>query len=410
MAKNIIFSHPTGNANSRAVVEALYQCGGLDSFHTSVASFPTNLVGLLSSIPPLKEFSKRSYLPELRDYTHQYPIKELGRILSSKFKMNNWIEKEKGIFSVDAIYNSIDRNVAKYIKNNNIAGVYAYEDGALESFLSAKNKNISCFYDLPIGYWRSMHELLREEKDKNPDWAITLGGFGDSDKKLNRKDEELALADAIFVASSFTKKTLELFPGNLAPIHVIPYGFPTPNFERKYSNNKKNKLKVLYVGGLSQRKGISYLFEAVKGLEDFIELTVVGKGNIDACSPLANELNKHNYIPSLAHPQILELMAQNDIFVFPSLFEGFGLVITEAMSQGTPVITTDRTCGPDIITDEKDGWLIPSGQSFAIKERLEMILQDRALCEEVGRNAMRKAESRTWSNYGNETIKILMEK
>lgn len=47
----------------------------------------------------------------------------------------------------------------------------------------------------------------------------------------------------------------------------------------------------------------------------------------------------------MPHDQILNLMRTQDVFVFPSLFEGYGLVVAEAMSQGTPVITTSRTCG-----------------------------------------------------------------
>ena len=100
------------------------------------------------------------------------------------------------------------------------------------------------------------------------------------------------------------------------------------------------KIKVLFVGGLSQRKGISYFFDAIKGLENDLEVTVVGSGNINNCKVLKKALSNVNYIPSLPHEQILALMAAHDLFIFPSLFEGFGLVITEAMSQGTPVITT----------------------------------------------------------------------
>lgn len=119
-------------------------------------------------------------------------------------------------------------------------------------------------YDLPIGYWRAMRYLLNEDREKNPEWAMTLGGFNDSEKKLQRKDKELQLADKIYVASSFTKKTLEMYPGKLADIEVIPYGFPPVNIDRKYDNIRNRKIKVLYVGGLTQRKGISYFLKLLK--------------------------------------------------------------------------------------------------------------------------------------------------
>ena len=58
---------------------------------------------------------------------------------------------------------------------------------------------INCIYDLPIGYWKSARLLMQNEFDTNPDWSSTLTGFNDSSDKLNKKDQELALADVIFI-------------------------------------------------------------------------------------------------------------------------------------------------------------------------------------------------------------------
>ena len=161
-------------------------------------------------------------------------------------------------------------------------------------------------------------------------------------------------------------------------------------------------LKVLYVGGLSQRKGISYLFEAVKGLEDKIELTVIGRGNIEGCKALKEALGHVNYIPSLPHDEVLKVMAANDVFVFPSLFEGFGLVITEAMSQGTPVITTDRTCGPDIMHNGKDGWIVEAGTSEPIRTILKDLISNPSQLISAGMAAKATAAKRPWSSYEKE--------
>ncbi len=70
-------------------------------------------------------------------------------------------------------------------------------------------------------------------------------------------------------------------------------------------------------------------------------------------------------------------MARNDVLVLPSLHEGFGLVLTEAMSQGLVVITTPHTAGPDLITDGVDGLLVPIRSSAAIEEALAHLLRDR---------------------------------
>ena len=401
--KHILISHPTGNANTRGAVDGFYKAGILDSFHTCIACFRNTLAYNLCK-GPLRTFRRREFSTFLKSKTHTYPFKEIVRNIAPKLGLREWTAHETGKYCVDAVYHDLDHKVAVYLKKHkeNIDAVYAYEDGALETFKEAKALNKLCIYDLPIGYWRSMRVLLEQERKKNPDWASTLGGFNDSDAKLRRKDEELALADKIYVASSFTKSTLEAYPGNLPEIEVIPYGFPPVNKARAYVNPLNRKIKLLFIGGLSQRKGISYVFEAVKGLENHFELTVVGRGDVDGCNALKEALANINYIPSLPHEDILKLMAGQDVFVFPSLFEGFGLVITEAMSQGTPVITTDRTCGPDIITHGKDGWIVEAGSAKPIKDLLESFIAKPELLQRVGREAMKTAGQRPWSCYEEE--------
>jgi glycosyltransferase involved in cell wall biosynthesis len=163
------------------------------------------------------------------------------------------------------------------------------------------------------------------------------------------------------------------------------------------------------VGGLSQRKGLSYLFEAVQGLEEQVALTVVGNKVVANCDALNAALQYHTWIPSLPHEGILDCMRAHDILVFPSLFEGFGLVITEAMSQGTPVITTNRTAGPDLITPGLDGWLVEPSSSAAIKKVFSNILEKPELLKQFGQAAQFKASTRPWSVYGDELAQSLTQ-
>lgn len=400
----IIISHPTGNMNTRAAAVGFRKRQLLFKFYTCIACFENDYLYRLSNISFLKEFRRRVFDSSLKTFTKTFPWFELGRQISIKFKLRKLIKHETGIFSVDRIYATLDNHLVNKIKkyHKDIAAVYAYEDCALYTFRKAKEYKKLCIYDLPIGHWRSLRELLSIEQARNSQWAITLGGFNDSDEKLKRKDEELLLADKIYVASTFTKRTLELYPRKLNDIEVIPYGFPPINENRVYLPFNGRRIKVLFIGGLSLRKGIPYLFESVKGLEDKIDLTVVGKGDVESCPILKEELRKVNYISTLPHDAILKLMSEHDLFIFPSLFEGFGLVITEAMSQGTPVITTERTCAPDIITSGKDGWIVKAGSHEPIKELLKQFIENPSILHEVGRNALRTASLRPWSRYEQE--------
>jgi glycosyltransferase involved in cell wall biosynthesis len=410
----VLFSHPTGNANVRAALKGLTDADLLDSFYTTIACFSGNTFDKLSVLKGLSEFNRRRFDDILKYYTETYPFKELGRLLSSKLGCKELIKHEQGIFSIDRVYNSLDKIVADNIKKDrksDVKAVYAYEDCALFSFQEARKKHICCLYDLPIGYWRSARKLMAAEREKWPEWAVTLSGFNDSENKLARKDEELKLADHIFVASSFTAETLKEFPGKLASVSVIPYGFPPVGFVKEYSDIKKRPLKLLFVGGLSQRKGIADLFEAMKSFDNQIYLTIIGRKTGIECNALDMELKKCNWIPSMSHKDILNVMRENDVLIFPSLFEGFGLVISEAMSQGTPVITTNRTAGSDIIEHGKNGWIVEAGSSDSIVKMLKSILDNTDKVAQVGLAAMDSAKRRVWNNYGDElasTIKHII--
>jgi glycosyltransferase involved in cell wall biosynthesis len=402
----LILSHPTGNANVRNAANGLQQAQLLKEYHTSIAVFHGSILYKLAQLGgPFAELKRRTFDDALQPFTKTYPCNEFARLLSAKLKLHSLIEHEKGAFCIDAIYHKLDAKLAKRlsaIREKNKLAVYAYEDGAAYSFQAAKKNNIDCIYDLPIGYWRSARLLLGSERDNRPDWASTLTGFKDSEKKLARKDEELKLADHIFVASSFTAKTLQDYPGPLAPISVIPYGFPPVYENRTYENADNRPLKVLFVGGLSQRKGIANLLEAVEAIGTKIDLTIVGRKAAEDCIPLNSALAKYRWIPSLPHEEVLALMRTQDVLVFPSLFEGFGLVITEAMSQGTPVITTDRTAGPDLIEHGKNGWLVEAGSTAALQKALEDLIENPQLLATVGKAAMETARQRPWEVYGKE--------
>ena len=400
----VLISHPTGNEFFRAAAKGFYDAGILQAIYTSIASFKGTALYNLSRVKMFSDIRRRALDSSFKRITHMQPWKEAGRLLAIKAGQKKWLAHETGIFSVDAVYKSLDKYLAKNLnkeKQSGATGIYAYEDGALCSFRKAKGLNIKCFYDLPIGYWRAMHTILSAEKELNPGWAETLGGLQDSAEKLNRKDEEIGLSDKIFVASSFTAETLKKYPGKLPPVSVIPYGFPAAKGKRYGIFSAHQKLKILFVGGLSQRKGLSYLFKAVEGLNEHITLTIIGRASHN-CGPLTDNLSRHTWIESLPHDKVLACMREHDVLIFPSLFEGFGQVITEAMAQGTPVITTERTAGPDIIEHGRNGWLVQAGSAEEIRNVLEEILLRPQLIEEVGIQALETASQRPWEIYGKE--------
>jgi glycosyltransferase involved in cell wall biosynthesis len=185
---------------------------------------------------------------------------------------------------MDAVCAGLDERVAARIRRiENCNLVYAYEDAALQSFRAAAKRGIFRVYDLPIGYWRAAQRIFAEEKEREPEWASTLTGMRDSPEKLQRKDEELRLAQCVVVASTFTKTTLIEAPAQ-PKIDLIPYGSP-PAISAEI-RRPTGQLRVLFAGELGQRKGLSYLLRAIEMVKHPVELTLLGRKAADDCSPL----------------------------------------------------------------------------------------------------------------------------
>ncbi|HEY0946923.1 MAG TPA: glycosyltransferase family 4 protein [Opitutaceae bacterium] len=344
---------------------------------------------------------RRAYPDALTDCMRSSPLREVVRLLAPRVGLGPLVRHDSGPFSTDAVCHSLDREVSERLRAQPFLGVYAYEDAAEYSFREATRRGMVTLYDLPIGYWRAARTLLEEEAGLQPDWAATLNGNSYHPGKTARKDAELDLADVVFVASSFTRQTLDTASRFKGTVVLVPYGAPAPpasvlNIERPSSE----KLRVLFVGALGQRKGLSYLFEACNALKGAVELTVIGQKPAAECRALDRELSTVRWLPNCPHQQVLAEMARHDVLVFPALFEGFGLVLLEAMAMGLPVITTPHTAGPDLIDDGVHGFIVPIRSTQAIVERLEILRRDAGRRADMAYRARLRARDFTWQKYG----------
>jgi glycosyltransferase involved in cell wall biosynthesis len=315
---------------------------------------------------------------------------------------------EKNRFSVDGVYRDLDAHIARDLKRYpNVRAVYAYEDGALEHFREARARGIRRIYDLPIGYWQANRKISLEEAELQPGWKGTLNALSDSDAKCARKDQELELSDTIVVPSTFVKNTLDLYPSSKRII-VNPFGVPSNLSQPRQRTSPDQSLRVLYVGSLTQRKGIAYLFEAIEKVGKAVMLTVIGR-KVGQSDLLDQYCQKHRWIPSLPHQEILAEMSRHDVFVFPSLFEGLALVQGEALSQGLPVITTPNSGGADILRDGIDGFIVPIRDPDAIASRLLELYRDRALLQQMSDSARDGASQLHWQGYKERVVRIVRE-
>lgn len=408
----ILLSHPTGNANVRHAALALAEADMLAGFRTALAPNASCLGRFLQRLPGFGELKRRNVPTELIPLIRQWPVREIFRLIAARVGWRTLLAHETGYACVDAVYRDLDRRVARSLaeKTPPISAIYAYEDGALESFRAAKVAGVATIYDLPIGYWRTAQRIAREEAERLPAWAGTLPALQDSEAKLARKDEELQLAETIVVASHFTARTLDNAPFPVPEPVIVPYGCATPRLSspaQEPLSSGAAHLRVLFVGSLSQRKGLHELFGAVDTLGPrAVTLTLVGS-RVGECAERDRQLARHRWIPSLPHPEVLSLMRRHDVLVFPSLFEGFGLVITEALSQGLPVITTPHTGGPEVIKDGVDGFLVPIRDQQTIAAKLELLHSDRDRLMAMKHSALDTAREQSWQRYRDELVQIV---
>jgi starch synthase len=406
----IILSHPTGNENVRQAGLAFAETKLLEQFFTTINWNPDSALNRLLPTQLRETFRRRSFPELVRMRTTSRPFRETARLLCGR----RFSEHECGFLSIEAISAALDHAVAAAIRKSDTCSlVYGYEDCAFAAFGAAKGRGIPRLYDLPIGYWRVAQRIYADEAEREPEWAATLTGMRDSEEKLARKDEELRLATRVVVASTFTKSTLahatqRQSGSDQRPVAIIHYGAPAVATGEIAKG--EGKLKVIFVGALGQRKGLSYALRAVDliGAKN-CELTLLGRKAAEGCRPLDQGVRTHRWLPSLNHAQVLCEMRQHDVLIFPSLFEGFGLAIAEAMSQGTPVITTAHTAGPDIIDDGVDGFIVPIRSADAIAEKLELLARDREHRQAMKIAARKKMRQYPWENYRVALVKLAHE-
>lgn len=394
----LLLAHPSGNTFFRAAARAFHSRDWLQELHSCICWNPRAPLARLLPDSLARQLARRCFADVPLPLQHSHPWRELARLALPPRLLPPLHRHETGALSVDGVYRSFDHQVARRLPAlPALRAVYAYEDAALQTFQAAQDRGVRRVYDLPIGHWRSAQRIFAEERDLQPDWACTLTGLSDSAAKLARKDQELALADAVIVPSGFVRATLEQIE-TLVPIHVVPFGAPAPLAGVPHTPSH-GPLRLLYVGSLGQRKGLAYALDAVAALGSQVHLTLIGRPTSVHCAPLNAALERHRWIPTLPHVHILAQMRQHDVLLLPSLFEGFALVIHEALSQGLPVIATANTGACESVRDGLEGFIVPIRNSGAIASRLQQLVDDRDRLAAMRRACLRRAAERSWMGY-----------
>jgi starch synthase len=263
----------------------------------------------------------------------------------------------------------------------------------------------SLILDQTIAHPRAKAAVYDRIRKQFPDWS------GDLEERLHTvtagEDYEHQKSHRITVASSFTKTTLidqGIDPGKIA---LNPYGVDLRRFSRQHQPATGRPFRFLFAGLVCARKGIPLLLQAWSALQaKDAELWIAGPITPVAATNI-QEMSQVKMLGKLPNAELASIMAVSDVFVFPSYFEGFGLVLLEAMAAGLPALTTAATAGPDIVTQDHDGWITDAGDLDQLVNAMQFCLQNRDKIAQMGINARETAERFSWDAYGDRWQKIL---
>lgn len=284
--------------------------------------------------------------------------------------------------------------------------LHGWSHQALWSMKEARRRGTRLVLERPNTHPREMRDLVRTEREK-----FGFRGSASGPMELWKSEEELGLAERIIVCSEFGRQSHIKHGIPDENIRVINYGVDTDVFIPGEKHD--NTFRVIYCGMVCLRKGVQYLLEAWKqlGWTD-AELWLLGMVNPDA----VELMERYRGLPGLkveghvdSRVRLAELYRQGSVFVFPSVEDGFGMVVTEAMACGVPVIISDQTGAKDVVVEGVNGFITPTYDVEALKERMTQVREDEVLRRSMGLAARETALANTWGHYGEKLLKVYDE-
>jgi alpha-maltose-1-phosphate synthase len=302
--------------------------------------------------------------------------------------------------ATDYSFHYLDRLASKRI-NKELGAVFAREDCCLQTFRRAQDIGIPTIYQLPTAYWDKVRDLMQREFSKFGDICKAATDPNEfSDERTERKEAELKSTNRILCPSRFVRESLPVDRKSIA--QTIPFaGEPRTTS----AGSKPSKPMFLYVGNITMRKGVHRLLTAWKELKAYQthELRLVGDMFLSE-KFLSDFRGTFTHLQRVSRADLDRHYREASALVFNSVADGFGQVILEAMSVGTPVLASRNSGAADVITDHIDGLLFNYGDEEQFVTALNWALSRPAELAGLGKTAAETARKRTWQDYGDELL------
>jgi len=404
LSNRVILAH-SGKQHSYHVAKTLLDLGYLERFYTS--SYITQQWLQDSITKSNNQYWSRRFEPGLAgdkvESNWRFEVKEI--IYHKLFRTSGK--------ALDAVYErdvAFDRYMARRMPKLSGDIYWGFQGSSFESLRAARKAGKLAICELSTAHAPAAIRILGEEKQLHPEWADSFDNLEFPPSYYERLCREPEEADRVIGASRFTIQTLEQSGIPASKLRYLPLGFDASKIA--FSNQtpgEKKPLRLLYAGRVTQRKGIKYLLEAMKAFDrNSVQLDIIGHVQGSGAGLRSYEGSYTLHKP-VSQAQLFSMYCNYDALVLPSVFEGFGLVIPEAMAAGLPVIATPHTIGPELIRHGLNGYLVNVRDVNAIVRSITD-LANKAADE---RSAMRMAAHRSamdysWASY-KERLRIIME-
>jgi glycosyltransferase involved in cell wall biosynthesis len=290
---------------------------------------------------------------------------------------------------------SLDAYVASHLPDCDV--FVAISGAGLKTGILVKNRGGRYICDRGSAHIRFVQRILAEEFKR---WGQD---FPEIDPRaVAREEREYLLADLITVPSSFAAKSFLDWGIPVERVQAIPYGVELERF-CKVAEPPRDSFEVLFVGSVSFQKGVPYLLEAFKGIKRSNKrLRVVGAVQGEMARFLRGKnTEKVEFLGPIGQSRLVSIMSTSHVLVLPSIQDGFGMVLSQAMACGCPVICSQNTAGEDLVVHGRDGYVIPIRSSEKIRDRLEQLSQDPQLQHRMSEAAVRRVQLLGgWDDYG----------
>jgi glycosyltransferase involved in cell wall biosynthesis len=304
-----------------------------------------------------------------------------------------------------------DRALASAVERASPCALLVFSDvGSRVTLPLCRRLGIPTILSMVHGDVREEQRVLAEEADAAPEFLPIYLGNGRLDRDEldwlhERRLHEVALADRVAVPSDHIAQQLVRYGTPREHLRVIPYAADCHRFQPKAEKRHESTCTFLFAGGISQRKGIKYLLEAWRAIRrPGWRLQLLGPLPHEI-GPVRPYLEMIEPLGRVGHAEMPSRLADADVFVFPSLFEGSAVVTYEALACGLPSVVTENA--GSVVRDGVEGFVVRARDPVSLAARMEQLGKDPGLRETMASAARARAHEFDWPRYHSALVRLV---